>query len=367
MHKLKVLFSISILFIANFANAISFKFLVPNCMNSDYWNQAASSIETAEEKLDAAINDCTEGLDAEFATCTITLSEFPPAELLCDAAAIAGCGASIGVFGETVGLGIDDTTKIIKNCISLIPIAAYAVSMTESGDAAEATPCMLDIFGTATSVIPELKDLDIDDVINDFKSFNADVTNTIQDIVGAVTSTVNSIDSGFNKIINATKPFKPLSGLLSLIEQAINVVFSFVPIMATVEEMAPLLIMANVCNNYSPGLGGIACLALIQDTCSQRFKGKQGSVPPSAKQNSDQAEESMSNAQSIINQIANETQNQINKQAEDKEKSQALATKYKKCKKIEKLISSIPIQDRNQIPEADIEYFDSNCKSILKN
>lgn len=356
--------SLLILFISTSASAISFNFLVPNCMNEVYWEQAATSIETAEEKLDIATEDCTTGLDAELSACT-ALSEFPPAELLCDAAAVAGCGLSIGTFGESVGVGMDDTVKIVKNCISLIPIAAYAISMTEGGNAEEATPCMLDIFGAATDEISELKDLDIPEVISDFKSFNADVTNTIQDIVGGVTTTINAIDSGFEKVINAAQAFPPLAEILTLVKQAINVVFSFVPIMANVEEMAPLLIMANVCNNYSPGLGKIACLSLIQDTCSERFKGKKGSIPPSTQQNLDKAIESMGEAGSIINQIANETQNQANKQAEDKEKSKALDKKFKKCKRIETLIKSIPKQDRSQIPEQDIEYFDNNCKDII--
>jgi len=362
--NIKIFFTLLFLLLTSSAHASKFSFLVPNCMNEKYWRQASTSIETAEEKLDVATTDCTTGLNAELSACN-ALDEFPPAALACDAAAIAGCGVSIGIFGESVGLGIDDTVKIIKNCISLIPIAEYAISMTESGDAKEATPCMLDIFGLSVSVIPELKNIHLSELINEFKAYNAQISNTIQNILSVVTTTVNSINSGFDKIIKATEAFPPLAELLKLVKLSINVVFAFVPIMADVEEMAPLIILANVCNNYAPGMGGIGCLVLIQDTCSKRFKGKKGSVSPSTQQNSEKAINAIDQAGSIINKISNETNNQASKEKQENQKANVLENQYKKCKKIEKIIKSIPEKDRDQIPESDIKYFDNNCQGIV--
>jgi len=242
----------------------SLNFLLPICMNPKYWVQVEEGISTVKEKFELTVENCQAAPGAVSACMAIPAF---PANIACASAVIAACSGLISETSKTITITTDTTYRIIDNCIGLIPIAMLSIQVIGSGQADKALDCMLNIFGSAISIIPQLKDSSVPEAISEMKSLVNSVTNIVKDVVDIFKDTTNAIIKPLDWLINITEPIPPIPQVFKALRIVLNAVFAMVPLLVQIVELGPLLILANICNNYAPGMGGVVCTLIIKTTC----------------------------------------------------------------------------------------------------
>lgn len=359
MGKFKIIVLSILIFSSMNVKAIDFGFLIPNCINPSKWATIAEEMETIEEKFDITTEICG-GTPEAFAGCSALV--FPIAILTCQVAVISACSGAAGDFGESIGVLIADTKEILWSCAGLLPIAAYAVSLVESGNVDEALPCFLNLFAAATSVIGQLAHLDITKVVNEFKIFNQDISSGIQDVINGLVDALKAINTSFTELVNKAKQDAALYILVGLYAPIVAIfdgLLSFVDLFVQIAEMAPLLIMANACNNYAKGIGGLFCVPLIQLTCSK--DGKQGHTPSSTSGAISKATSAAKQAAATQKQIANQTKNE---KAKGQQAKQQLAAIKKQCENTIAAYNALTPKQKSKITKDQITKINS-CEKLI--